>query len=73
MVLIDGSDAVLVAAPEAQTLESIDSTRRFATVRGDGEPLAAHAVDRIYGAISAEIGGICQRALEMDARVRQGP
>ncbi|HEY1509356.1 MAG TPA: acyl-CoA dehydrogenase family protein [Solirubrobacteraceae bacterium] len=65
VVLIDGNDAVLVAAPEAQTLESIDSTRRFATVNGDGEPLAAHAVDRVYAAISAEIVGICQRALDM--------
>ena len=72
VVLIDGDDAVLVEAPEAQTLESIDSTRRFATVRGDGEPLAAHAVDRIYAAVSAEIVGVCQRALDMTRRVRQG-
>jgi alkylation response protein AidB-like acyl-CoA dehydrogenase len=64
-VLIDGSDAVLIEAPEAEQLTSIDSTRRFATVRGDGEPLGAGAMQRIHGAVAAEVVGICQRALDM--------
>jgi alkylation response protein AidB-like acyl-CoA dehydrogenase len=64
-VLIDGSEAVLVESPEAASLTSIDSTRRFATVRGDGEPLGAGAVARIHGAVAAEVMGICQRALDM--------
>ncbi len=64
-VLIDGSDAVLIEAPQAEQLTSIDSTRRFATLRGDGEPLGAGAVPRIHGAVAAEVVGICQRALDM--------
>jgi alkylation response protein AidB-like acyl-CoA dehydrogenase len=65
VVLIDGDDAFLVGTPQAETLVSIDSTRRFATVNADGEPLAPHAVERIRAAISAEVVGICQRALDM--------
>jgi alkylation response protein AidB-like acyl-CoA dehydrogenase len=65
VVLIDDGDAVLIEAPEAQTLTSIDSTRRFATVRGDGEPLGSGAVQRIHAALAAEVVGVCQRALEM--------
>jgi alkylation response protein AidB-like acyl-CoA dehydrogenase len=64
-VLIDGSEAVLIEAPQAEELVSIDSTRRFATVHGDGEPLGPGAVQRIHGAIAAEVVGVCQRALDM--------
>jgi alkylation response protein AidB-like acyl-CoA dehydrogenase len=64
-VLIDGSEAVLIESPETEELISIDSTRRFATVRGDGEPLGAGAAQRIHGAVAAEVVGICQRALDM--------
>jgi alkylation response protein AidB-like acyl-CoA dehydrogenase len=65
VVLIDGDDAVLIEAPEAEPVTSIDSTRRFATVRGDGEPLGSRAVQQIHGAIAAEVVGVCQRALDM--------
>jgi alkylation response protein AidB-like acyl-CoA dehydrogenase len=67
VVLIDGADAVLIESPAAETLNSIDSTRRFATVasNGAGEPLGAHAVARIHAAIAAEVVGVCQRALDM--------
>jgi alkylation response protein AidB-like acyl-CoA dehydrogenase len=65
VVLIDGGDAVLIEAPEAQALTSIDSTRRFATVRGAGESLGSRAVELILGAIAAEVVGVCQRALDM--------
>ena len=65
VVLIDGDSAELVAAPEVTPFSAIDSTRRYGTVSGDGEPLAASAADRVRLAISAEVVGLSQRALEM--------
>ena len=44
---------------------TIDPTRRFAVVRGDGEPLAGDVADRLWAAVAAEVVGVCQRALEM--------
>ena len=65
-VVIDGSDAYLIEAPQAEALTTIDSTRRFATIEAtDGEALGAHATARIHAAIAAEVVGISQRALEM--------
>jgi alkylation response protein AidB-like acyl-CoA dehydrogenase len=65
-VVIDGSDAYLIEAPQAEALTTIDSTRRFATIETtDGEALGAHATARIHAAIAAEVVGISQRALEM--------
>ncbi len=64
-VVIDGADAYLVESPQAEALITIDSTRRYATVTGDGEPLGAHAAARIHAAIAAEVVGISQRALDM--------
>ncbi|HTX31658.1 MAG TPA: acyl-CoA dehydrogenase family protein [Solirubrobacteraceae bacterium] len=67
IVLLDGEDATLVDAAEAdvEPLVSIDATRRFATVSGEGEPLGAGAADRIRAALAAEVVGVCQRALDM--------
>jgi alkylation response protein AidB-like acyl-CoA dehydrogenase len=67
IVLLDGDDAVLVDASQAQVREfvTIDPTRRFGTVSGEGEPLGAGAADRIRTAIAAELVGVCQRALDM--------
>jgi len=67
IVLLDGDDAQLVerAAAEVEELVSIDPTRRFATVSGEGEPLGAGAADRVRTAIASEVIGVCQRALEM--------
>jgi len=66
VVLLDDDDgARLLAGADAEPLETIDPTRRFATVRGDGEPLAPDVADRVRGAIAAEVVGVCQRALEM--------
>ena len=64
-VVIDGTDAYLIESPNAEALTTIDSTRRYATVTGDGEPLGAHAAARIHAAIAAEVVGISQRALDM--------
>ena len=65
VVLIDGDDAQLLAAPGAVALETIDPTRRYAVVEGDGEPLGAGAAARVRAALAAEALGVCQRALEM--------
>jgi alkylation response protein AidB-like acyl-CoA dehydrogenase len=65
VVVLDGDEARLIAEPQAEPLVTIDSTRRFARVSGDGEPLGAGAAARIYAAVSAEVVGVCQRGLEM--------
>jgi alkylation response protein AidB-like acyl-CoA dehydrogenase len=65
VVLIDDDGARLLASPESEPLVTIDGTRRFGTVRGDGEPLAADAADRVRAAVAAEVVGVCQRALDM--------
>jgi alkylation response protein AidB-like acyl-CoA dehydrogenase len=68
LVLLDGyGGAELLDAADAEIapLETIDPTRRYATVRGEGAPLDAGAADRIRAAIAAEVVGLCQRALEM--------
>jgi alkylation response protein AidB-like acyl-CoA dehydrogenase len=65
VVLIDDDGARLVASPDSQPLVTIDPTRRFATVRADGEPLAADVADHVRAAVAAELVGVCQRALEM--------
>jgi alkylation response protein AidB-like acyl-CoA dehydrogenase len=65
VVLLDGDGARLLESPSAELLETIDSTRRFATVTGDGEALGAGAAGRVHAAVGAEVVGVCQRALEM--------
>ncbi|HXD66444.1 MAG TPA: acyl-CoA dehydrogenase family protein [Solirubrobacteraceae bacterium] len=67
VVLLEDDGARLLVGGEADTepLVAIDPTRRFATVRGEGEPLAADGADRVRAAIAAEVVGVCQRALEM--------
>ncbi len=57
------------SACEIEPVEAIDSTRRFARVRpnGDGEALNDFwpAWDRTCAALSAELVGVCQRTMEM--------
>jgi alkylation response protein AidB-like acyl-CoA dehydrogenase len=65
VVLLDGDDARLVEDPRAEAVVTIDPTRRFARVIGDGESLTDGAVARANSAIAAEVVGVCQRALEM--------
>ncbi len=67
IVLVDDDGARLLAGAEAETelLRTIDSTRRFATVRGDGDALSADVSDRVRAAVAAEVVGLSQRALEM--------
>jgi len=72
VVLLEDDGARLLAAPESEPLVAIDPTRRFATVRGEGEALAADAADRVRAAIAAEVVGVCQRALEMTLEYVEG-
>jgi alkylation response protein AidB-like acyl-CoA dehydrogenase len=67
VVLLEDDGARLLAGGQAEIepLVAIDPTRRFATVRGDGEPLPAEVADRARAAMAAEVVGVCQRALEM--------
>jgi alkylation response protein AidB-like acyl-CoA dehydrogenase len=65
VVLIDGSAPRLVTSPETEPIATIDPTRRFAKVRGDGEPLEAGTAARVNAAIAAEVVGVCQRALDI--------
>jgi alkylation response protein AidB-like acyl-CoA dehydrogenase len=65
VVLLDDDQARLVAAPQTESMSTIDPTRRFATVKGDGEPLGAGATARVHSAVAAEVVGVCQRALDM--------
>jgi alkylation response protein AidB-like acyl-CoA dehydrogenase len=64
-IVIDGDQAELVPAPQTEPLRSIDPTRRYAAVGGEGEPLADGAAHRVRAAISAELVGVCSRALDM--------
>ncbi len=65
VVLLDGDEAQLVEHPEAAPFHAIDPTRRYAAVHGRGEPLSSGAAERVRAALSAEVLGVCQRALEM--------
>jgi alkylation response protein AidB-like acyl-CoA dehydrogenase len=64
-VVIDDETALLIESPETDAFVSIDSTRRFATVAGEGQPLGGGAAQRIHAAVAAEVVGVCQRALDM--------
>ena len=60
--VVEGSDA------QIEPIETMDSTRRFARVRADGgDPLAGDGTGtyRIATALSAELTGVAQRAMEM--------
>ncbi len=65
VVAIDREEVQLIEAPETEPLVSIDPTRRFATVAGEGQPLGPGAGERVHAALAAEVVGVCQRALDM--------
>jgi alkylation response protein AidB-like acyl-CoA dehydrogenase len=64
-VLLTGGEAQLIAAPRAEPVVTIDSTRRYARVSGDAEPLGAGAAGRVLAGLAAEVVGLSQRGLEM--------
>jgi alkylation response protein AidB-like acyl-CoA dehydrogenase len=62
--------ARVVARDDARVepIESIDPTRRYARVHGEGEVLGGAdgaVLDRTAAAVGAELVGVCQRALDM--------
>lgn len=65
VVLIDGGTATLLESFDVEPFDTIDPTRRFARVSGEGEGLAPDAASRVAVALAAEVVGICQRSLEM--------
>jgi alkylation response protein AidB-like acyl-CoA dehydrogenase len=65
VLAIDGEEVQLIEAPETEPIVSIDPTRRYAAVAGEGQPLGPGAAERIHSAVAAEVVGICQRALDM--------
>jgi alkylation response protein AidB-like acyl-CoA dehydrogenase len=65
VVVLDGDEAQLISSPETDAFVSIDPTRRFATVAGEGAPLGPGAADHIRAAVAGEVVGVCQRALDM--------
>ncbi|MGI9184164.1 MAG: acyl-CoA dehydrogenase family protein [Solirubrobacteraceae bacterium] len=65
VVVLEGGQARLIAAPHGEAVVMIDPTRRFARVSGETEPLNAGAPARVYAGLAAEMVGVCQRALEM--------
>jgi alkylation response protein AidB-like acyl-CoA dehydrogenase len=70
IVVVEDGRARLIARADAdvEPIDSIDPTRRYARVRGDGPALGGDvpgALDRAAGAVAAELVGVCQRALDM--------
>jgi alkylation response protein AidB-like acyl-CoA dehydrogenase len=70
IVLADASAARLIVRADAgiEPFDAIDPTRRYARVSGAGAPLpgdAGSVLDRAAAAITAELVGVCQRALDM--------
>jgi len=70
-VLVDGDTATLVdrSAADVEKVDTIDSTRKFASVGADGgETLDGDVqggIDRVATALSAELTGTAQRAMEL--------
>jgi alkylation response protein AidB-like acyl-CoA dehydrogenase len=69
VVLVEGDSATVIEGPAGEVVEAIDPTRRFSTVtRADGEALEGDVdggLDRIEGALAAELVGVAQRTMEM--------
>jgi alkylation response protein AidB-like acyl-CoA dehydrogenase len=66
LVVLDGEGAALVHGAEAEPLQTIDPTRRYAAVRGgERAALGPGAAELVGVAIAAEVVGLCQRALEL--------
>jgi len=71
IVLLDGEGGARLvdgAGASVEPIETIDPTRRYATVTAGaegGEPLGPAAADLIATALAAEVVGVCQRALDM--------
>jgi alkylation response protein AidB-like acyl-CoA dehydrogenase len=69
VILVDGGSATLVEGTQAETVDTIDSTRRFSRVQANGgealEGDVESGLSRAALALAAELVGLGQRALEM--------
>jgi alkylation response protein AidB-like acyl-CoA dehydrogenase len=68
VVVVDAAAGTAHVAEGVEEVESVDPTRRHGRATGSGEALegdAAAAIDRALVAVSAELVGVCQRALDM--------
>jgi alkylation response protein AidB-like acyl-CoA dehydrogenase len=65
VLVVDGDRATLLERFEALPRQTVDPTRRFAEVHGEGAVLAGDAAARVAAGIAAEVVGVCQRSLEM--------
>ena len=68
IVVVDGDTATLADGSAAESVDAIDPTRRYGRAPGGGEPLGGDvgaALDRALVAVSAELVGVAQRALDM--------
>jgi alkylation response protein AidB-like acyl-CoA dehydrogenase len=68
VVVVDAAAGTAHVADGVEEVESIDPTRRHGRTTGAGEALegdVAAALDRALVAVSAELVGVCQRALDM--------
>jgi alkylation response protein AidB-like acyl-CoA dehydrogenase len=71
IVLFDSDGATVVerSAAEVEKADTIDSTRRFASVSADGgealEGDVQAGLDRVATALAAELTGVAQRTMEM--------
>jgi alkylation response protein AidB-like acyl-CoA dehydrogenase len=68
VVVVDAAAGSAHVADGVEEVESVDPTRRHGRATGSGETLdgdVAGALDRALIAVSAELVGVCQRALDM--------
>jgi len=68
VVVVDAAAGTAHIADGVEEVESIDPTRRHGRTTGTGEALegdVAAALDRALVVVSAELVGVCQRALDM--------
>jgi alkylation response protein AidB-like acyl-CoA dehydrogenase len=68
VVVVDAAAGTAHVAEGVEEVESVDPTRRHGRATGSGEALEGDvgaAIDRALVAVSAELVGVCQRALDM--------
>ena len=68
VIVVDAAAGTAHVADGVEEVESVDPTRRHGRATGTGEALegdVAAAVDRALVAVSAELVGVCHRALDM--------
>jgi alkylation response protein AidB-like acyl-CoA dehydrogenase len=76
IILVDGDRAQLIEGPAGARVDTLDLTRQFHTVEASaGQPLPGDvgaAIDLVEVALSAELVGVSQRAMEMAVEYAKG-